>query len=177
MSTIGGQSLGAGGSRPWIWVVIPLGIVIFVGGLACTCHTFLRRRRKAHMLQLDPRGRRALEQDLENAAVRGSRGGARLYGQRWVRPTTRWAWANNINIRGEEGLNELGEAPPPYDAKKADHNNKNEEVELQAMGARASQSSRQEAESGSARVAEPPAYTSAPQPPAAIHPSMNHRYG
>ncbi|KAL1866990.1 hypothetical protein VTK73DRAFT_4400 [Phialemonium thermophilum] len=41
---------------------------------------------------------------------------------RWVRPSaTRWAWAHNVlQARPEEGLNELGEAPPPYDGRKRD---------------------------------------------------------
>ncbi|KAM7185404.1 hypothetical protein V8F20_011823 [Naviculisporaceae sp. PSN 640] len=129
--------------KPWIWAMIPVGFVIVVGALALCLHS--RRRVKHFEAglaatspgggtRLDPAGTRALERDLEEAWVRGatptrrpppgarypyhgrsgSGGAPSAAAGRWTRPTSRWNWAGAVS-RQEEGLNELGEAPPPYE--------------------------------------------------------------
>ncbi|KAI1466072.1 uncharacterized protein F4812DRAFT_95968 [Daldinia caldariorum] len=88
---------------PFSWVLVP--IIIFIGiGLLLMCYRY-RRRRKLRMLY----GTNALERDLEamgnrsrsRAPVEGrARGGRRRLGSAYD--------------SREEGLNELGEAPPAY---------------------------------------------------------------
>lgn len=121
--------------------MIPVGFVIVIGALALCLHS---RRRVKHFeaglaatspsgaTRLDPAGTRALERDLEEAWVRGAQptrrppAGARYHyhgrsgsgapsaaAGRWTRPTSRWQWAGGVSR--QEGLNELGEAPPPYE--------------------------------------------------------------
>ncbi|KAK1771209.1 hypothetical protein QBC33DRAFT_555699 [Phialemonium atrogriseum] len=121
-------------SKPWAIIAIPLGVVAGLAALAVIFHTRRRRRLKSRLLvSSDPRARQALERDLQEAWVRGasSHGNSQQQQQqqqqqqrattRWVRPASRWAWAHNVlQSRAEEGLNELGEAPPPYDARKRD---------------------------------------------------------
>lgn len=124
--------------KPWVWAMIPVGFVIVIGAVALCLHS---RRRMKHFeaglaatspsgaTRLDPAGTRALERDLEEAWVRGAtparRPPGRYHGRsgsgapsaaagRWTRPTSRWQWAGGVS-RQEEGLNELGEAPPPYE--------------------------------------------------------------
>ena len=46
---------------------------------------------------------------------------------RRTRPSNRWAWIQNARLP-EEGLNELGEAPPPYDRRKKHEQGKHEVV-------------------------------------------------
>ncbi|KAK3325892.1 hypothetical protein B0H66DRAFT_142475 [Apodospora peruviana] len=129
--------------KPWIWAMIPVGFVVIMGALALCLHS--RRRARYHFnrypdnsssppagggTRLDSSGTRALERDLEEAWVRGATGTRRpppptlhnhragsatqaAAGGRWARPSNRWQW---IGVsRPEEGLNELGEAPPPYE--------------------------------------------------------------
>ncbi|KAM7203716.1 hypothetical protein V8F33_002031 [Rhypophila sp. PSN 637] len=123
--------------KPWVWAMIPVGFVVVIGAVALCLHS---RRRVKHFdaglvqtsalggARLDPAGTRALERDLEEAWTRGAtptrRPPARYQGRtgsgvpsaaagRWTRPTSRWQWAGVA--RQEEGLNELGEAPPPYE--------------------------------------------------------------
>lgn len=114
-------------SKPWAIIAIPLGVVAGLGALAVIFHTRRRRRLKSRLLvSSDPRARQALERDLQEAWVRGASSHGNSQQQqrtttRWVRPASRWAWAHNVlQSRAEEGLNELGEAPPPYDARKRD---------------------------------------------------------
>ncbi|KAK0616107.1 hypothetical protein B0T17DRAFT_510648 [Bombardia bombarda] len=153
--------------HPWVWVLIPVGIVVALGGVAVCLHSRRRRPQRSRHAnrattaaipgsgvtdeggggrgilssRLDPSRTRALERDLEEAWVRGatttttgSRGNTAAYlyharsqqanmamagssaagsQGRWARPANRWQWAGVS--RPEEGLNELGEAPPPYE--------------------------------------------------------------
>ena len=138
-STFGG-SLGAplfSSDKPWVWAMIPVGFVIVVGAVALCLHSQRRRKHFEAGLassspnggtRLDPAGTRALERDLEEAWVRGATptrrpparhhrsgsGAPSAAAGRWTRPTSRWQWAGGV-ARQEEGLNELGEAPPPYE--------------------------------------------------------------
>ncbi|KAJ4267769.1 hypothetical protein NW762_003884 [Fusarium torreyae] len=89
------------GHQPIAWILIPL-IVILVLGLTATIIQVRRRRRLRGNLWPgnDPR-----------APASSGRGN---------RTTNRRApWAGT---RSEEGLNELGQAPPPYDGKKETQN-------------------------------------------------------
>ena len=141
-------------THPWVWVLIPVGIVVAVGALAVCLHS--RRRRQSSSLlprhssnNMDDTpstppapgdgggGRRNTRshafnaRELEEAWVRGapqqprSSSGASVVlvpvpGGRLHRPPTngaaasRWYWASGM-VRPEEGLNEFGEAPPPYE--------------------------------------------------------------
>ncbi|OTB09067.1 hypothetical protein M426DRAFT_131737 [Hypoxylon sp. CI-4A] len=88
---------------PFSWVLVPL--IIFVGaGTLLMCYRY-RRRRKLRMLY----GTNALEQDLE---AMGNR----------LRPRPNERRTRERRVLGfgigsrEEGLNELGEAPPAYTA-------------------------------------------------------------
>lgn len=132
--------------KPWALIAIPLALVAALGIVALLLHSRHRKRHKSRLaVSSDPRVRQALERDLQEAWVRGATGGRTDQpptspnrpsrssqqsasgnqrgggaGTRWVRPgTTRWAWARDMmQARAEEGLNELGEAPPPYDGRK-----------------------------------------------------------
>ncbi|KAJ9141791.1 hypothetical protein NKR23_g7769 [Pleurostoma richardsiae] len=200
MSSQNGDSLSSGPlfeGHPWVWVIIPLSIVLAVGALACSCHTYRMRRRKKRIL-LDPRGRQALERDLEEALAgreptrrAGAGAAGRTPGQRWARPTTRWAWATNLtSARPEEGLNELGEAPPPYDGKKVPDGPKDDEtrqgIELDEVEAGGSRRPGQGRETDQPGLVEPPAYSPPSRrssitepPPAVLRPdsTTNHRHG
>ncbi|KAF4451192.1 hypothetical protein F53441_5802 [Fusarium austroafricanum] len=82
-------------SQPFAWVLIPL-FVIFVLGLTATIiQVRRRRRRRANQNPWAP----------ANTRLRGGR-----------RTTNRGSPWNGT--RSQEGLNELGQAPPPYDGKK-----------------------------------------------------------
>lgn len=116
MATTHGSAAGDLTSKPWAYIAIPVGIVIFLGLTAVVLHTRRQKlihKRRLHYVGSNPHARRALERDLQEAWMRGApqeRRGLR----RWSR-RGRWAWASNLlSVRGEEGLNEFGEAPPPY---------------------------------------------------------------
>ncbi|KAH6655501.1 hypothetical protein BKA67DRAFT_657435 [Truncatella angustata] len=108
---------------PFKWVLVPICILI----VAAFIVTFLRYR-KRHK-QRNSRGMTALERDLE------------AMGPNRVRRTgsTRWQWVSDGQRTGrrvglgvgsrEEGLNELGEAPPAY----APPPKSSEDVELHDM--------------------------------------------
>jgi len=118
--------------RPWVPVLIPLAVVASVGLLAVGLTMLRRRVYRDRAPYLNQQGRQALERDLEERITRGYRRPAVPGpGDAWSRPVAyysssgggsrrartanRWAWANNLAVsRREEGLNELGEAPPPY---------------------------------------------------------------
>ncbi|KAF5017342.1 hypothetical protein F66182_10736 [Fusarium sp. NRRL 66182] len=88
------------GNQPFAWVLIPLLIIIGLG-LAATIILVRRRRRR--------RGNQ-----WPGHSVPASSG--RIYTTGRNRTTNRGLpWAGT---RSEEGLNELGQAPPPYDGKK-----------------------------------------------------------
>jgi hypothetical protein len=119
-------------SKPWAYVAIPLAIVVTLGVTATFLHTQRRKRlmkARLHYVGSNPGARRALERDLQEAWMRGApqhehqrqrRRGVR----RWSRNANgggRWAWAREfLGARSEEGLNEFGEAPPPYDGPRSD---------------------------------------------------------
>ncbi|KAI1650285.1 hypothetical protein F4815DRAFT_172121 [Daldinia loculata] len=88
---------------PFSWVLVP--IIIFVGvGTLLMCYRY-RRRRKLRMLY----GTSALERDLE---AMGNRSRSRAPAERRTRGGRR-GLGPDLGSR-EEGLNELGEAPPAY---------------------------------------------------------------
>ncbi|KAI1475266.1 hypothetical protein F4774DRAFT_414030 [Daldinia eschscholtzii] len=88
---------------PFSWVLVP--IIIFIGvGTLLMCYRY-RRRRKLRMLY----GTSALERDLE---AMGNRSRSRAPTERRARGGRR-GLGSGYDSR-EEGLNELGEAPPAY---------------------------------------------------------------
>ncbi|KAI1140455.1 hypothetical protein F5Y05DRAFT_318759 [Hypoxylon sp. FL0543] len=90
---------------PFSWVLVPL--IIFVGaGTLLMCYRY-RRRKKLRMLY----GTNALERDLE---AMGHRPRPRAPNERRARGEGR-GLGLGLGSR-EEGLNELGEAPPAYTA-------------------------------------------------------------
>ncbi|KAI6752825.1 hypothetical protein HG530_013577 [Fusarium avenaceum] len=95
--TNGGFSFG---NQPFTWVLIPL-FVILVLGLTATIIQIRRRRRRRANQWPGP----------------GPAPGSRAAGIRGGNGTTnrRTLWNGT---RSQEGLNELGQAPPPYDGKK-----------------------------------------------------------
>ena len=122
-------------SRALAYVAIPLAVVLSLGVVAMVLHTQRRKRLLKRRLQYvgsNPGARRALERDLQEAWMRGAPPEERRRQQeqrramgRWNRNANvvnaggRWAWARELlTARGEEGLNELGEAPPPYDGRR-----------------------------------------------------------
>ncbi|KAF5231978.1 hypothetical protein FAUST_8966 [Fusarium austroamericanum] len=89
------------GQEPFAWALIPL-FVILVLGLTATVIQIRRRRRR--------RGNQwpgSTPQGTESSGLRGGRTSNR--GALWN------------STRSQEGLNELGQAPPPYDGKKERH--------------------------------------------------------
>ncbi|OTA70304.1 hypothetical protein K449DRAFT_393309 [Hypoxylon sp. EC38] len=102
---------------PFSWVLVPL--IIFVGaGTLLMCYRY-RRRKKLRMLY----GTNALERDLE---AMGHRPRPRAPNERRARE--RRGLGFGLGSR-EEGLNELGEAPPAYTAPQK-HPEDTEGVEL-----------------------------------------------
>ncbi|KAL0467174.1 hypothetical protein QR685DRAFT_78695 [Neurospora intermedia] len=143
-------------NHPWVWVMIPIGLVIVLGGLALCLHIRRRkqllgnhknsrlsspaRRPSAHQAsishsrdgqlqfgvrEVDAPSLAVIERDLQESWVRGAptqrrnntgsrsgTGGGAWGGSRST-AMRRWDWAGIF--RPEEGLNELGEAPPPYE--------------------------------------------------------------
>lgn len=108
----------SGSSRPpsWVWVLVALASAITIGVLVFGAYQFIKRRRA-----------RRQGGDEEGDVV--SRGGGSTRGSRplWARrrrrsrsqPGSRWGWVyphhnNRASTQSSEGLNELGEAPPPY---------------------------------------------------------------
>jgi hypothetical protein len=116
--------------RPMAYVAIPLAIVVCLGLIAWALHAQRRRRlmkARLHYVGSNPGARRALERDLQEAWMRGApqeeRRQQRRATRRWSRNNAaaggRWAWARDLlTARSEEGLNEFGEAPPPYDGRR-----------------------------------------------------------
>lgn len=104
-----------------MWVVIPLGIVVGLGVVAVLLHSRHLRKRKSRQgrpagTRANPQARRALERNLQQAWMRGAPGDRAARISRWGAGarSTRWGGWHFMFTRGEEGLNELGEAPPPY---------------------------------------------------------------
>lgn len=102
---------------PWVWVLVALASALTVGIILYGGWIFIRRRRaKRHQLGDGPPD--------GNVATRG--GGLSSPRRPWDRRrrrsrsqpgASRWPWvhpAPRTSTQSSEGLNELGEAPPPY---------------------------------------------------------------
>lgn len=125
MATTGGSAAPNYTHRTLAYVAIPLATVVAIGLIASVFHAKSRRRLLSnHGQYLGPNAgeRRVLERDLQEVWTRGApqyehqqRPGV----GRWSRNANgvgRWAWAREfLSARNEEGLNEFGEAPPPYE--------------------------------------------------------------
>ncbi|KOS21465.1 hypothetical protein ESCO_005041 [Escovopsis weberi] len=81
-------------TRPFVYVILPLILILVIGSLALTYH--MRRRRYRPDASGQWPGFPASDPDAPPVRDRGRRTGD------WAAPPL------------EEGLNELGEAPPPY---------------------------------------------------------------
>lgn len=100
------------GNTPITWVVIPI-IVLFIIAAALTL-TMIRRRKRQNMLYrtggwpsrgLAPHGYYSGGSHVHHHSRSGG-----AFGGRWA------PWGGT---RSQDGLNELGEAPPPYQGGKA----------------------------------------------------------
>lgn len=92
-TSLDGPNSGGGPSQPMLWVVVPL-LAVFAAGFLFVLAW--RRHRNARSA-----GASAWPRDPHAVARMGGR-----------------PWATWNRSRDVEGLNELGEAPPPYDTKK-----------------------------------------------------------
>ncbi|VBB75245.1 Putative protein of unknown function [Podospora comata] len=98
--------------HPWAWVLIPVALLSTLGLLAACLHNSRRRRaarKQAATTLLLNHPRRPGPPDSTQVTIRDLESG-------WVIPgreAARWAWPPPA--MREEGLNELGEAPPPYE--------------------------------------------------------------
>jgi len=156
--------------------------------------------RNPRAMYADSHVREALERDLEARIVQGYRnppaGDARAPagGGRRARTANRWVWANNRAPGGrEEGLNELGEAPPPYEGRTGSAHKDEDAVEMENLGParRREDDATGGGVDGRAGAISPPAYSAASTtalggtpptlstpPPVALQPGrMNHLYG
>ncbi|KAK9445520.1 hypothetical protein VB005_00632 [Metarhizium brunneum] len=85
-------------TEPFVWVIIPLVAVFSVGTFIVFIWNRQRRRQNPD--------RRAWPEDRV------------LVGSSYIRYRRGLRWSPWSETRSVEGLNELGEAPPPYDSKK-----------------------------------------------------------
>ncbi|KAB5515235.1 hypothetical protein GE09DRAFT_1160594 [Coniochaeta sp. 2T2.1] len=142
MATTYGSAAPDMSSHPWAYVAIPLAVVVGLGLMAVALHTHRRKRLQKARLQYvgsNPAARRALERDIQEAWARGApqeetrqqRRAMRMW-RRDANGGGRWAWARDmLTARSEEGLNEFGEAPPPYDGRKGSKVGEGDAVELE----------------------------------------------
>ena len=91
---------------PFAWAIIPLVAIFLITTLIII---FCMRRRRRLMRE----GHLVWTRERQVTA-----GGYVVYVQRTGLGTARRRWAPWGATRSQEGLNELGEAPPPYDGKK-----------------------------------------------------------
>lgn len=135
MATTSGSAAVDLTSKPWAYVAIPLSIVVGLALITVLLHSRRRHRlAKLGPVRTNPHTRRAAERDLQEAWQRGAPGQPRRRGfvmRRWSHRSGRWAWVHPfLAIRGEEGLNEYGEAPPPYDGLRREGSHKVEEESI-----------------------------------------------
>ncbi|ORY65343.1 uncharacterized protein BCR38DRAFT_409054 [Pseudomassariella vexata] len=160
----GDMDRSAWNSHPFRWILVPI-LILLVAAAIITCLRYKRR------MQYRGYGINASERDLEGQGQNR-------------RPNSRWQWAGADAPQGagrrrpgfgfglanrEEGLNELGEAPPAYTPshKRA---NTEEDVELEDVTrptpqSSLSQSNLQTLPEARPDVASPPGYDEASQPP------------
>ncbi|CAK7214054.1 hypothetical protein SBRCBS47491_002013 [Sporothrix bragantina] len=130
--------------KTWVGIVVPLCVVAGIV-LAAALFFYRRRRvrQRRNGVSLNRQGRLALERDIlqeeggagqstvdhsiylgryQPGRISSSGGAGTRSGRRQPRTANRWAWANTIDLASTtrtqhrmEGLNELGEAPPPYE--------------------------------------------------------------
>ena len=120
--------------QPFSYVIFPL-LFLFVGGFIAVM--LFNRRRRRRLAAMNPS---QWPHDRTTAHV--GQGSPRHLG----RGSQNRRWAPWGGTRSQEGLNELGEAPPPYDGKRDGHA---QEAELRDL------------ESGTAN---PPGYPAEPGP-------------
>ncbi|KAK4191608.1 hypothetical protein QBC35DRAFT_486597 [Podospora australis] len=127
--------------HPWAYVLIPVTLLTALGLLAALLHNLRSRRRRnsqpsstlsynpmssPHLRPTPTRRRRDIlvsHRDLESGDVHRT--------PDWVPQPSRTWWAMGTVRTQEEGLNELGEAPPPYDDSTKKKPAKEEETEYE----------------------------------------------
>jgi hypothetical protein len=140
-------------SRPYAYIAIPLCVTLALVLFAIVIHSKRRKRlAKLHPVRTNPQAQRAHERDVQRASQLGALGqpGRRVLAtRRWSsRNGGRWAWIpTQFATPGEEGLNEYGEAPPPYEGRGAAKDAEDsivEDVEMQIRpsGSRTGEGSR-----------------------------------
>lgn len=171
----------SGGSRPpsWVWVLVALASAITIGVLLFGAYQFIKRRRAR---------RQGGDAEGGDAVSRGGGGGSTIGSrQLWARRRrrsrsqpqgSRWGWVypghhnNRASTQSSEGLNELGEAPPPYNEDDLEPCLNVDMAEVHALGLGEGPSrvaSRQDRES---LVGGGPVHMGHPEPPAydfAVH--------
>lgn len=110
----------SGSSRPpsWVWVLVALASAITIGIILFAAYQFVKRRRARRQQGDAERG------DAVSRGGGSTRGSLPLWPRRRrprsrSQPASRWGWVypghtNRTSTQSSEGLNELGEAPPPY---------------------------------------------------------------
>jgi hypothetical protein len=196
MSTEDGTPASSGlFSNQWMSILVPLAVVTGIGAFAIA-FTIVRRRSRRQMLNalyLDNARRAANDTAaLEARLTRGHNYGGDAWG---ASPGTgrrnngagagRWAWIQLGTSRREEGLNELGEAPPPYTGDRRER--KEEAVEMGGLNRVDSEEQCEAGRSSDSREANlPPEYTergsgqaavAVPSPAVIRGEGASHRYG
>lgn len=147
----------------WVSILVPTIVLLSIAVIVIIAISHRRDQLTQHGLSLDNQGRLALERDILEHGLSHNNSddhtdSADRQDSRLPRTTNRWAWANvanvsntlgGINSRHEEGLNEFGEAPPPYEPPSSTR------IPLQARAAM-----QEERESGSAIAMPDPIHTS-----------------
>lgn len=102
---------------PWVWVLVALASALTIGVLLFGAYQFIKRRRARRQGGVE-------EGDAVSRGGGSTRGSRPLWARRRRRSrsqpgASRWGWVyphhtNRASTQSSEGLNELGEAPPPY---------------------------------------------------------------
>ncbi|KAK8089200.1 hypothetical protein PG997_004161 [Apiospora hydei] len=174
------DGFGGNSAHPFTWVMVPI-VVLAIAAVLMTCMRYRRRNKMLRAFGTNPPDR-----DLES-----------MGSSRYRRPAgaSRWQWAGAGDApRGvgrrrfglgvasrEEGLNELGEAPPAYSKslQQGDHIEMGAPTASVAPSATGAQAAPEPRGPGDARTSSPPAYdgsssnnsTIPSAPPPAILPS------